>query len=214
VRACGYSLGIAAAMLLAAPFASAADESAGWYVGVRAGLANSTLDTRDVSTALAARGHDVSVRIDDEEPLLSAFGGYRFATGLAIEANYLDLGEYDMTLTGSTTNQAALLGDAGAVLADAGRGAGLSLGWRIAVTPGFAITPRIGGYYWDSDREITSNAGQLRRQTHGTDLMGGIELSWRLGASWELGLAWDAFDAASRNDVRGYTASLAYRFGK
>jgi hypothetical protein len=191
----------------------AADDSSGWYIGVRGGIATSTLDDGDIERALAARGHIVDATVDDDHAIGALFGGHRWVNGFGLEVGFVDLAEYDVALTATTANPAALLADAQSVLADAGRGVSASLTWSWALTDAVELTPRIGGYYWESERELRSNVGRVRREEDGFDLTAGIVLGWRLSSTWSLGIGWDAWDAGDRNDVRAWNASLTYRFG-
>jgi OOP family OmpA-OmpF porin len=218
-RARGFGRGLlpgACALLLVAgaPNAHAADDVSGWFIGLRGGIAESTLDEGDLERALAARGHNAAVSLDDQEPTWSVFGGYRWAMGLGLEAFAIDLGEYDVAINTASTNPGGLLADARSVLADAGRGAGVALSWRWAITDRFAITPRLGGYYWESERTLTSGAQRIERSENGLNAMGGIALGIQLSSAWSLAFGWDAYDAGGRNDVRAYSATVEYRFGR
>jgi hypothetical protein len=194
--------------------AAADDAASGWFIGVRGGVAESTLDEGELERALAARGHSTTVSLDDQEPSWSLFGGYRWASGLGLEANVVDLGEYDATISGSSTAPGALLADARSLLADAGRGAGAALSWRWAIGERFAVTPRIGAYYWESERTLTTGAQNGRRTENGLNLMGGVAFGVEITPAWSLALGWDVYDAGGRNDLRGYSASVEYRFGR
>jgi hypothetical protein len=202
-----------AALLFLLPFAaSAADETAGWYVGVRVGVATSTLGEGEIERALAARGHAVDASVDDSHAMGALFGGHRWSNGFGLEVGFVDLGEYDIALSGTTTDPAGLLPDAASQLADAGRGLSASLTRTWALTDRLDLTPRVGAYYWESKRELRSGAGRLEREESGVDATAGLTLGIRLSPSWSLGLGWDAWAAGDRNDVRTWTAALTYRF--
>jgi hypothetical protein len=202
------------ALILFTGAVHAADDASGWFIGVRGGVAESTLDEGELERALAAHGHGTTVSLDDREATWSLFGGYRWASGLGLEANVVDLGEYDVTISGSSTAPGALLADARSVLADAGRGAGAALSWRWAIGRRFAVTPRVGAYYWESERTLTTGALSVRRTENGLNLMGGVAFGVELTPTWSLALGWDLYDAGGRNDLRGYSASVEYRFGR
>jgi hypothetical protein len=201
-------------LVLLLPFVgSAADKSSGWYVGLRGGVATSTLDAGDIERSLAARGHVVDATVDDSHATGALFGGHRWTNGLGLEVSVVDLAEYDVTLAATTTDPAQLLADAEAVLADAGRGFSASLTWIWQLTDRVELTPRVGGYYWESERELRSSAGQLQRDEDGFDATAGISLGLQLSPAWTLGLGWEIWDAGDRNDIRAWNASLTYRFG-
>jgi hypothetical protein len=201
-------------LLLLLPVASwSADDTAGWYVGLRGGIATSTLDASDIESALTARGHVVDATVDDSHAMGALFGGHRWANGLGLEMALVDLGEYDVALSATTTDPDRLLADARSVLADAGRGVSASLTWTWALTGEIELTPRAGAYYWESERELHSSAGSLRSTDSGIEATAGIALGWRLSPAWSLAIGWEAWDAGDRNDVRAWNAALTYRFG-
>lgn len=200
-------------LLLLLPFAaSAADHSAGWYIGVRGGVATSTLSEGDIERALAAHGHTVDVSVDGRHAIGELFGGHRWANGLGLQLGIVELGEYDVSLSGTTTDPAGLLADAETQLADAGRGLSAALAWSWALTERIELTPRVGAYYWESERELRSSVGSLKSEETALDATGGITLGVWLSPAWSLGIGWDVWAAGDRNDIRAWSASLMYRF--
>ena len=129
----------------------------------------------------------MDVSIDDRDSTWSVFGGYRWANGLGIEASYVDLGEFDVAMAGSTSNPGGLLPAAADGLADAGWGGAVTLGWQWSLTSSFAITPRIGMYYWESERELANAAGSVKTNENATEVTGGIAVSWRFSDRWAVG---------------------------
>ena len=160
-----------AAALAAAVLATQAQAADGWYVGIRAGAAESTQSASDIERGLAARGHDVTVAADDRQPTYSLLAGYRFANGLALESSLVELGEYEVAVHGTTTNPAALLADTESLLAD-GCGVSAALAWHLPLGKNFELTPRAGVYYWDSEKQLRSDATRSRSRETGVDLTG------------------------------------------
>jgi hypothetical protein len=200
-------------LLLLPVAASAADDKAGWYLGIRGGVATSTLDESDIERSLAARGHVVDATLDDSHAMGALFGGHRWANGLGLEMAFVDLGEYDVALSATTTDPTRLLADARSVLADAGEGVSVSLTWSWTLSDRVELTPRVGAYYWESERELRSSVGSLHSEDDGVEATAGIALGLQLSPAWALALGWDAWDGGDRNDVRAWNASLTYRFG-
>jgi hypothetical protein len=199
--------------LLVLPFvASAADDGAGWYIGVRGGVATSTLSEGDIERALAERGHEVDATVDDSHAMGAVFGGHRWANGFGLEVGYVDLGEYEVELAATTTDPDGLLVDAQAELADAGRGLSAALTWSWALGDSIELTPHVGAYYWESERELRTSDGNLKSEEDGVDATAGITLGWRLSPAWSLGIGWDVWAAGDRNDLHTWSAALTYRF--
>ena len=207
---------LAAGAIACALFATLSPQARadGWYLGGRAGVAESTQTAADIEQALAALGHDVDVEVQDNQPTYELFGGYRWSSGLALEASLYDLGDYEVDVTASTSSPGTLLADTETVLADSGRGISAALAWNWRIGENFEITPRVGAYYWESLRRVESEAGRVSDQEFGVDLMGGITLACRLDEHWWMGVDWQVWAANGRNDLRSITASLSYRFGE
>jgi hypothetical protein len=201
-----------AAVALAGAAGAQAEE--GWYVGARAGIAETTQQASDLERGLAARGHDVSVDLDDSDPTYSLLGGYRWANGLALEGGWFELGEYEVAVSGTTTSPGALLSDTESLLGDGGRGVSAAIAWNIPLGQRLEVTPRIGGYYWDSRKRVSSSAGSIEDHEFGVDLYGGVTLACKIGDRWKIGVSWEAWAADGRNDVRSLNAEISYRFGE
>ena len=212
----GSNVPVAAGAIACAMFATLPPEARadGWYLGGRAGVAESTQTAAEIELALETLGHDVDVEIQDNQPTYQLFGGYRWSSGFALEASLYDLGDYEVDVTASTTSPGTLLADTETVLADSGRGISAALAWSWRIGENFEITPRVGAYYWESLRRVESEAGRVSDQEFGVDLMGGITFACRIDEHWWMGLDWQAWAANGRNDLRSITASLSYRFGK
>ncbi len=204
---------LAGGLVASMSIANAAEPVEGIYVGVRGGISQSTLDSGDIARRLAGAGFDMEVSSDDSDSTWGLFGGYRWATGFGIEASVLDLGEFDVAMEGETSDPDGFLPVAAGTLGDAGYAGALTLGWQWAVTGSFAVTPRIGLYYWESESELSSGSEQVRVEDSGTEITGGVALSWRLNPRWAIGLQWDAYDAGDHHDLQTWTASIEYVFG-
>jgi hypothetical protein len=204
----------AAALATAAMLATQAQAGDGWYVGVRAGAAESTQSASDIERGLVARGHDVTVEADDRQPTYSLLAGYRFANGLALEGSFIELGEYEVAVNGTTMSPATLLADTESLLADGGRGVSAALAWHLPLGEKFELVPRIGVYYWDSAQEVCSGATRIRDRESGVDLTGGLTLAWKVDERWMLGIGWESWAAGPRNDLRAINAMLVYRVNR
>jgi hypothetical protein len=204
----------AAILAAAALLATHAQAEDGWYLGVRAGAVESTQSASDIERGLVARGHDVTVDADDREPTYSLLAGYRFANGLALESSFVELGEYDVAVTGTTTSPATLLADTESLLADGGRGLSAALAWHLPLGKQFELTPHVGVYYWESQQRVGSGASHIRDHESGVDLTCGITLAWKIDERWVMGIGWESWAAGPRNDLRAVNVMLAWRVGR
>jgi hypothetical protein len=182
---------------------------AAWYVGARGGVASSSLGSSELNRSLPA---GVRASVDDQDFGGALYVGREFGGGLALELGYVDLGEYDVEVTGEVENPAALLRQAVDRMGDGGSGFTLVARWNLRFGEGFEVAPRAGLYYWDSERELRAGSTVVKRDESGTDFTGGVSLAWRPTESWSLGLAWDYFAQGDRNDVNVYGLQVEYRW--
>jgi hypothetical protein len=204
------AMGIAAAVLVAASSGVYADD--GWYIGARAGIAETTQKASDLDRGLAARGHDVSVSLDENDPSYSLFGGYRWANGLALEGAWFELGEYEVSVSGTTTSPSALLSDTESLMGDGGRGVSAAIAWSIPLGKRFEITPRVGAYYWDSRQRVRNGVGSIEDHEFGVDLFGGLTIAWKLSDKWSIGAGYEVWAAGNGNDIRAINAMMVRSF--
>jgi hypothetical protein len=206
VRRSGFAMPVLFATLASLSVHARAED--GWYVGLRAGVVETTQTASSIQRALVAEGHDVQVTMEDREPALTALGGFRWQNGLAIELGFSHLGEFDVTVGGNTNDPAGLLSDTHALLAQAGQAVSAGLAWNLRMGDRVELTPRAGVSYWQSTREVESEAGRLRSRDDGVDIVAGITLSLKLDAAWAVGLGFEAWPFEDRNDLRVWQLSL------
>jgi hypothetical protein len=199
----------AAALAVAAP----ASADPGWYAGVRAGVAQTTQDEDDLQRGLAALGHTATVSLDDRHTAFTLFGGHRWENGLALEAGFSNLGEFEADIEATTNNPAALAANTLALLGDGGRAFSASVAWRVRLGDRLELTPRVGGYYWESTREVGGAAGLLRDRDHGYDLTAGLLLSLKFQRQWSVGVGVESWAARGNNDVRTWVLEVRKEFG-
>jgi hypothetical protein len=205
------ALGLVAGSALAAMPATAAEP--GVYAGVRGGLTYSTLDDDDLSNALAAVADGASASGDSSDFGGTVYVGFRFLPWLAVEAGYVRLGEYDVTLRADDATAAAAVDAAAGAVGDAGQGFSVAARFDIPLGDRFTLVPRAGFHTWDSEIELA--AGSVRRKStrDGLGVTGGLAVGYLLNDQWSVGLSADYFVPSSRNEIVIYGLQVEYAFG-
>lgn len=116
---------------------------AGPYLGAGIGhamLDNSTLDDLD----------DFGFDTDDNDVSYKLFAGYQFNPYFAVEASYVDFGDFtgDLTLTDGT-NTATVNAKASA------DGVGVAVIGKLPIQSGFSLYGKLGAIAWDGDVSAT-----------------------------------------------------------
>jgi opacity protein-like surface antigen len=194
---------IASGFMLAPQMADAGDKK--FYVGVGGGYSAFTNENPDLSqlngTGTVNDGTDTltltgTTSIDDGAGAYKIFAGYNINKMFAVEAAYVDLGEYEANTAGTVTST----GGAGGTFTG-------NLNWGIDTT-GFALTGlakhqfmddltafvKVGGFFWDTDLEIqasgtvTTNTIRIGGTTYAVGAGSGTYTASESGVSFVAGL--------------------------
>lgn len=195
---------IGSIILCAASTAALAD--GGYYVGARGGPTWTSVDGGKLTTELRSRGHAVTATVDDEDYAGNVYLGKTFARGFSLELGYLDLGDYAVSVTGSTTLGAAQLAR-DVVDLQAKTGSAVSFVGRFSVPvigERLFFTPRIGGFYWNSRTEVLGGGGTTTIDDDGLGVVAGLGLDFAVTRAVHLGGGWELW----RPDEQGATSLL------
>ncbi len=212
-RASG-TLGVAALVVIASPFAMAANS--GWYVGGNIGQSEATIDDKRITRSLL----DIpvtTVSVDDDESDVGykLFGGYQFNRYFALEAGYFDLGKFSFTAT-TTGPDGTLKGDIEI------NGVNLDAVGFLPFGEKFAAFGRVGVNYADA-QDSFSGTGAVTvldpsPSERGTSYKFGLGLQYAVTESFGLRAEAERYridDAVgNKGDVDLYSAGLVYRFGR
>ena len=153
--------------LLAFPVASAGEDR-GWYVGAGAGSSDDDL-------------------LAESDTGLKFFGGYRFNKTVAVEAAYVDLGDFVFGVIEQTG--LAVVGE---------------FTWPIADR--FGLFVKVGVFSWEVDFAGVGGSDE------GEDSTLGFGGKMTLGAHWAFRAEWERFNDISGGDVDLISGSVFYRF--
>lgn len=172
------------------------DPNEGPYLG--AGLGYSTLDNNTLD-----RLDSAGANTDDSDTAYKLFAGYQFNPNFAIEASYLDFGDFEAN-AGSEKLEAS---------AD---GFGFALVGKLPIQGGFSVHGKLGMVAWDGDLDYSDSASGVSTSLgeDGTDPYYGIGAEYEVDrimmrAEYE---RYDLSDSGEDLEIDLVSASLGYRF--
>jgi OOP family OmpA-OmpF porin len=169
-----------------------AGAAAGWYVGVGGGMTSA--DEFDEATrgvfeaALIEAGLDTTLGpLDaDDDVGVRVFGGFQFNDYFALEGYYVDLGDFEVSVTGPAVVEGGEGGEV-SVRGDIGfeaQGFGVFGVLTYPVGAGFSLLGKAGGIHWDTEVPTTINAaGEVTSTSTGDD---GTGFAWGGGLRYRL----------------------------
>ncbi len=175
----------------------------GLYAG--AGLGNSMLDNDTLNEL-----EDLGANTDDSDTGYKLFAGYQFNPNFAIEASYLDFG--DFKANGIWNGEPA---DA----KFSAEGFGFALVGKLPIQSGFSVHGKVGMVAWDGDASanFTDDAGNRWTVSGGED---GTDPYYGVGAEYEINQVimraeyerYEISDSGEDFEIDLVSASLGYRF--
>ncbi|MFQ6024688.1 MAG: porin family protein, partial [Acidiferrobacterales bacterium] len=132
--------------------------------------------------------------LDDEDDGLKVFGGFQFHKHVAVEAAFVDLGEFD--IISPMFGPGTLEQDGVAIQA-----VGL---WPLGER--WLVFGKAGVFSWDVEAFGLSDDG--------SDATFGVGGAYDFGNKWAVRAEWERFEDVSGGDVDLISASFVYRFGK
>ncbi|MBF7052204.1 outer membrane beta-barrel protein [Halomonas sp. KAO] len=175
------------------------DSNEGPYIG--AGLGHSETDF-DISGYYRDRGYP-NTNTDDSDTGYKLFVGYQFNPNFAIEAGYVDFGEFTANENG---------GSAKAKLSVDGFSAALV--GKLPIQNGFSIFGKLGMIAWDADLNESDNTGSSSYGRDGSDPLFGIGAEYEverilMRAEFE---RYDISEDGEDFEIDLISASIGYRF--
>jgi len=174
----------------------------GPYVG--AGLGYSKLDN-DTLDWLG----DVGASTDDSDTGYKLFVGYQFNPNFAVEAGYVDFGDFEASGADGTDSARLKLGVEGFTAALVG---------KLPIQNGFSVFGKLGMVAWDADLDLDANiGGDAYRESASED---GTDPYYGIGAEYEVERIlmraeferYDISDSGEDFEIDLISASIGYRF--
>lgn len=194
--------------------AMAQQDAAPWSLGVRGGVASSTLSAYRLETQLAERGHSVQAQVDRDAAAATIFAAYEFHRGLLLEMSAGYLGRYDVKLDGISTTPAQLADDLADLAPASGWTTSLLLRLRAPLWQGSALSfdPRFGGFYRWNRISGELNGDHFSRHDRQAGVQIGLGLSYAITPRLSLGLGGDLYLSNASDLIAVYGAQIETRF--
>ena len=140
-----------------------------------------------VGGSLGSSDDDV---LDQTASSFKVFGGYQFTRNVAVEAAFVDLGEFDSLGLPNALDQYGLAFEIVGILPIGHRG---------------AVFGKVGFFDWSVDF-------LSRTVDEGTDLTFGVGGEYVFDNNWGVRAEWERFTDVSDGDVDLFSAGVVYRF--
>jgi hypothetical protein len=204
-------------VLLTPPQVHAADADylSGFYLGLRAGGMPMHLNQGRVERQLAADGFtDVNVSEDKSAPGGTLALGYDLEPFLSLELGYTRRNSQVAILTGAIPvgTLHSLLEDTARALNGYGSIYSFSVRGRWELLPKLFLTPRVGGYYWDTRVTVRADGDEASATHKGGGVTAGVGAAYRVWGGLELGVGADYFRGSEDNTAVLYGGSVEWRF--
>ncbi|WP_280553379.1 porin family protein [Halomonas sp. 25-S5] len=174
----------------------------GPYLG--AGIGHSSLDNDTLN-----EWDSYGVSTDDTDTGYKLFAGYQFNPNFAVEASYLDFGDFSASGSSGPDNANIKLGV---------DGFGFALVGKLPIQNGFSVHGKLGMVAWEADLEGNATLdGSYYRASAGED---GTDPFYGIGAEYEIQQImmraeyerYDISDSGEDFEIDLFSASLGYRF--
>ena len=195
------SVGILALML-----AASAPQAAEWYAGGSIG----ETEVSGLSLNLIDDGSVLTGSVDDSDSGWTILGGVRLQKHFAIEAGYIDYGEFSINATSDGTGSIFAPGPVNAEIS--ATGFSVSALGLIPVGEQFDLFGRIGYFSIDADSAVTNSAtGRVTDSDSDDDLLYGVGAQYNFRAPFTLRVEWRRYQA--QEDVDFMSIAGFFRFG-
>ena len=188
---------LVAAPAFAQSYSGVPDE--GFYLGTAIGQAKFKNDTLD---DLGSLGFNT----DDKDTAFKLFAGYQFNPNFAVEASYVDFGDF--------TASAAVPGYSARAEVGAD-GFGFALVGRLPIDAGFSVFAKLGLIAWDGDyKESDSDGWSYSESTDDIDPFYGIGAEYVVNQVM-MRLEFERYDLSDSGEdfeIDLISASIGYRF--
>jgi len=200
--------------VFASPFAVAAADLPGWYVGANIGQSLAKIDNTRITGSLLGNGFSsATIDDDDRDTGYKFFGGYRFNQYFSMEGGYFDLGKFGFTAT--TVPAGTFSGSIGL------KGVNLDAIGRLPITDKFSVFGRLGINNAQARDQFRSTgavlAGDSNPRKRDTNIKFGAGLQYdfteALGVRAEVERYRINDAVGNKGDVDLVSFGLVYRFG-
>ena len=186
-----------------------------WLIGASVGIASGEKDTDTLNADLMSRNINAQASSSDVQRMTQQFYiGYDFTSNWGMEFGYVDLGEVEVSVSGTVIGVAAFLDQAEDVYPQTAEGWKLSGVYRYPVSGEFQLMAKAGAYQWTSDYilQIGAVSRDVSEEGTGFSLGFGLEAGkWIMQSGFVGLLSWDLY-RVDRESVNVLAIGVSYRF--
>ena len=192
--------------ILALLVAVSAPQAAEWYTGGSIGK----MEVSGLSLNLIGDGSVLTGSVDDSDTGWTILGGLRLQKHFAIEADYIDFGEFSINATSDGTGSIFAPGPVTAEIS--ATGFSVSALGLIPVSEQFDLFGRLGYFSIDADSAVTNSAtGRVTDSDDDDDFIFGAGAQYNFRAPATLRVEWKRYKA--QEDVDYLSIAGFFRFG-
>jgi OmpA-OmpF porin, OOP family len=210
---------IAAGIVLVAPISGFAQamQDRGWYVGGSLGQSKVHIDTGSLASDLASVGiNTTGFSTDEKDTGWKIFGGYKFNRNFAVEAAYMDLGDFNARTTATlpplvpTPTPLTLTFKVKELFNIAAVGI-------LPITNQVSVFGKLGGYRAKTELRASAVSTASNSDTN-TDFFFGLGVGYDFTRNLGIRAEWEKFkkvgdkDETFQGDVDFYSLGFIYRF--
>ncbi len=192
--------------ILALVLVASAPQAAEWYAGGSIG----EMKVSGLSLSLLDDGSGLTGSVDDSDTGWTVLGGVRLQKHFAIEADYIDFGEFSINATSDGTGSIFAAGPVAAEIS--ATGFSVSALGLMPVSDHFDLFARIGYFSIDADSSVTNSAtGRITDSDDDDDFYFGAGAQYNFRAPVSLRLEWRQYRGPE--DVDYLSIAGFFRFG-
>lgn len=186
----------------------------GWFVGGGFGLSRTDTSIDELNTAFAQTEIDAnSINLDDSGNKYDVFAGFKFSQYFALSVGYTDLGDRELSFSGTTDNLAAFYDKAEDVYPDTGKGISANVLVSLPLSEKWVVTGKLGAFDWERDYNTYTQGVKVGSATvDGTELVLGAELGFHWRRNTQVFLGVETVELANHR-VNSAQLGMRYFFG-
>jgi len=188
-------------------------EKSGFYLGADVGTMSADVSKNDLDTifigGLADEGLTFAgtTDLDDSDVTWAVTAGWKFIPYMAVEGQYLDLGQATYTATGDVTDVQATTYAADVGMSIDSSGFTLSVLGIVPIAEVWEIYARVGMYFGDTEADMSVTVDGLTESFSDSnseeEFFYGLGAGYTLNATWNFRIEYSVFQDIGDEDLTG-----------